>query len=76
MTWLVRLKQYIHQSWQSLTQDLRVLREDPIPTGDLNRTFLQASLPTWNFYLLLALAAAIAVGAPSVSARWSSSVIF
>ena len=56
MTWLVKLKQYIHQSWRSLTQDLRVLRENPIPAGELNRTFLPTSPPTLNFYLLLALA--------------------
>ncbi|MGK7934668.1 MAG: DUF389 domain-containing protein [Xenococcaceae cyanobacterium] len=60
MTWLSQLKQYFQQSWQSLTQDWRVLREAPIPASELNQTFLQASLPAWNFYLLLALAAAIA----------------
>ena len=59
MTWQSRIKQYVQQSWQSLTQDWQVLREDPIPDSELNLTFLQASLPTLNFYLLLALAAAI-----------------
>ena len=57
MTWLVRLKKYLQQSWQSLDQDWQVLREDPIPVQELNQTFLQASLPALNFYLLLALAA-------------------
>ncbi len=37
-----------------------MLREEPIPASELNQTFLQASLPTFNFYLLLALATAIA----------------
>ena len=60
MTWIGRLKKYLQQSWQSLTQDWQVLREDPIPARELNQTFLQASLPAVNFYLLLALAAAIA----------------
>ena len=60
MNWLIKLKQYIHQSWQSLTQDLRILREEPIPASDLNQAFLEASLPTFKFYLLLALATAIA----------------
>ena len=60
MTWLSQLKQYFQQSWQSLTQDWQVLREVPIPASELNQTFLQASLPVLNFYLLLALAAAIA----------------
>ena len=60
MTWLSRLKRYLLQSWQSLTQDWQVLREEPIPASELNQTFLQASLPALNFYLLLALAAAIA----------------
>ena len=61
MTWLSRLKQYLQQSWQSLTQDLRVMREAPIPSSELNQTFLQASLPALNFYLLLAIASAIAL---------------
>jgi uncharacterized hydrophobic protein (TIGR00271 family) len=60
MTWLNRLKQYFQQSWQSLTQDWRVLREAPIPASELNQAFLQASLPALNFYLLLAIASAIA----------------
>ena len=60
MTWLSRLKQYLQQSWQSLTQDWRVMQEAPIPASELNQTFLKASLPTLNFYLMLALAAAIA----------------
>ena len=60
MTRPSRIKQYLQQSWQSLTQDWRVLREVPIPASELNQTFLEASLPAWNFYLLLALAAAIA----------------
>ncbi len=60
MTWLGRLKKHIKQSWQSLTQDWQVLKETPIPASELNQTFLQASLPALNFYLLLALAAAIA----------------
>ncbi|MGB5636718.1 MAG: DUF389 domain-containing protein [Waterburya sp.] len=60
MTWLSRLKQYFQQSWQSLTQDWQVLQEDPIPARELNQTFLEASLPAWDFYLLLALASAIA----------------
>ena len=59
MNWLGRLKKYLQQSWQSLTQDWQVLREDPIPAHELNQTFLQASLPALNFYLLLALAGAI-----------------
>ncbi|MGB5712123.1 MAG: DUF389 domain-containing protein [Waterburya sp.] len=49
----------MQQSWQSLTHDWQVLREDPIPARELNQTFLQASLPNLNFYLLLGLAAAI-----------------
>ncbi len=60
MNWLNFLKQYFQQSWNSLTQDWQVLREDPIPTSELNETFFKASLPTFNFYLLQALAAAIA----------------
>ena len=60
MIWLNRLKQRLQQSWQSLTQDWRVMGESPIPASELNQTFLQASLPALNFYLLLALAAAIA----------------
>ncbi len=60
MTWLSLLKKHLQQSWQSLTQDWQVLREEPIPASELNQTFLQASLPAVNFYLLLALAAAIA----------------
>ncbi len=60
MTWLSQLKQYFQQSWQSLTQDWRVMQEAPIPASELNQTFLQASLPALNFYLLLALAAVIA----------------
>ncbi len=60
MNWLNFLKQYFQQSWKSLTQDWQVLREDPIPAHELNQTFLQASLPALNFYLLLALAGAIA----------------
>ncbi len=60
MTWLSQLKQYFQQSWQSLIQDWQVLREVPIPASELNQTFLQLSLPAWNFYLLLALASAIA----------------
>ena len=60
MTWFSRLKRYLQQSWQSLTQDWQVLREEPIPARELNKTFLQASLPALNFYLLLGLAATIA----------------
>ncbi len=60
MTWLSQLKQYFQQSWQSLIQDWQVLREVPIPASELNQTFLQLSLPAGNFYLLLALASAIA----------------
>ncbi len=60
MTWLSQLKKHLQKSWQSLTQDWLVLREAPIPASELNQTFLQASLPALNFYLLLALAAAIA----------------
>ncbi len=60
MNWLLKLKQYLHQSWQSITQDLHILREEPIPATDLNQAFLEASLPTFKFYLLLALATAIA----------------
>ena len=60
MTWFSRLNKYLQQSWQSLTQDWQVLKETPIPASELNQTFLQASLPNLNFYLLLALAAAIA----------------
>ena len=59
MTWISRLKQHLQKSWQSLTQDWRVLREEPIPACELNQAFVKASLPAWNFYLLLALAAAI-----------------
>ncbi|ELS04481.1 putative membrane protein [Xenococcus sp. PCC 7305] len=60
MARLSSLKKYLQQSWQSLTQDWQVLREAPIPARELNQTFLQASLPNLNFYLLLALAGAIA----------------
>ena len=60
MIWLSRLKQYFQQSWQSLIQDWRVMQEAPIPASELNQTFLQASLPALNFYLLLAIAAVIA----------------
>ena len=60
MTWLSLLKQYLQQSWKSLTKDLQLMREAPIAASELNQTFLQASLPTLNFYLLLALAGAIA----------------
>ena len=56
MNWFIKLK----QSWQSITQDLRILREETIPASELNQTFLEASLPTFKFYLLLALATAIA----------------
>ncbi|MFP3787494.1 hypothetical protein SB769_40500, partial [Burkholderia sp. SIMBA_024] len=35
-------------------------REDPIPASELNQTVLRASLPVWNFYVLLGLASAIA----------------
>ena len=59
MTWISRLKQHLQKSWQSLTQDWRVLREEPIPACELNQAFVKASLPAWNFYLLLALAAVI-----------------
>ena len=54
------LKQNLQQFWQNLTQDGQLLREAPIPARELNQTFLQASLPTFSFYLLLSLAAAIA----------------
>ena len=57
---MMSLKKYFHQSWQSLTQDWYLLREDPTPASELHQTFLQASLPSLNFYLLLALATAIA----------------
>ncbi|MGK7895754.1 MAG: DUF389 domain-containing protein [Xenococcus sp. (in: cyanobacteria)] len=60
MNWLSRLKKHLQQSWLSLTQDWQILKETPIPASELNQTFLQASLPALNFYLLLALAAAIA----------------
>ncbi|MGK7874977.1 MAG: DUF389 domain-containing protein [Xenococcaceae cyanobacterium] len=59
MIWLTQLKKHIQQSWQNLTQDWLVMQEDPIPASELNQAFLQASLPTFNFYLLLTLAAAI-----------------
>ena len=55
-----KLKQYLQKSWQSLTRDWRVLQEEPIPARELYQALLKASLPAWNFYLLLALAAAIA----------------
>ncbi len=40
---------------------MSVMREAPIPSSELNQTFLQASLPALNFYLLLAIASAIAL---------------
>ncbi|MDJ0903327.1 MAG: DUF389 domain-containing protein [Xenococcus sp. MO_188.B8] len=60
MMWLKQLKKYFQQSWRSLTQDWHLLREDPMPAKELHQTFLHASLPTLNFYLLLTLATAIA----------------
>ncbi len=60
MTWLSRLKKHFLQSCSSLIQDLRLLKEVPIPASELNQTFLEASLPSLNFYLLLALASTIA----------------
>ena len=59
MTDLSRLKQYFQQSWQSLCQDWQVMGEASVPASELNQTFLQASLPTVNFYLLLAIASII-----------------
>ena len=59
MTDLSRLKQYFQQSWQSLCQDWQVMGEASVPASELNQTFLQASLPTVNFYLLLAIASVI-----------------
>ncbi|MDJ0846585.1 MAG: DUF389 domain-containing protein [Crocosphaera sp.] len=60
MNWLVKLKQGLHEYWLSLTQDLRILREQPLSATDLNQAFVEASLPTLKFYLLLALATVIA----------------
>ena len=60
MLWLNWFKHHLHQSWQNLTQDWQVMKETPLPASELNQTFLQASLPSLNFYLLLALASAIA----------------
>ena len=59
MNWSNRIKQYLQQSWKSLTQDLGILKEAPIATNQLNQTFLEASLPSSKFYSLLALAGAI-----------------
>ena len=59
MTDLSRLKQYFQQSWQRLCQDWQVMGEASVPASELNQTFLQASLPTVNFYLLLAIASVI-----------------
>ena len=60
MLWLKWFQHHLHQSWQNLTQDWQVMKETPIPASELNQTFFQASLPSLNFYLLLALASAIA----------------
>jgi uncharacterized hydrophobic protein (TIGR00271 family) len=60
MNWLRQFKQYYQTSWQNFIQDWQVLREDPIPASELNQTVLKASLPVWNFYVLLGLASAIA----------------
>jgi len=60
MNWLRRFKQHYQTSWQNFIQDWRVFREDPIPASELNQIALKASLPAWNFYVLLGLASAIA----------------
>lgn len=60
MMWLNKLKKRLQQCWHNFSQDWQVMPENPLPATELNQAFLQASLPSLNFYLLLALAAAIA----------------
>lgn len=48
------------ESWHGLIQDLVIMREEIIPVSELYQTFLQGSLPSLNFYLLLCFASLIA----------------
>ena len=57
---LRKLRQRQARGWQLLTGDWRHLVEKPLPAADLSALMEQASLPTFSFYFMLALATAIA----------------
>ncbi|MEM7024822.1 MAG: DUF389 domain-containing protein [Pseudomonadota bacterium] len=50
----------VARGWRYLTGDTRAFVEKPLPTADLTHLMEQASVPSFGFYFMLALAAGIA----------------
>ncbi len=51
---------FLVRKWRQLTDDWAPYREDPVPAPDLALQMGQASIPSFGFFYMLALAAAIA----------------
>lgn len=60
MLWFNLVKRFFTRQWQVILHDLQVFSEKPLSTEELTEILIPSSIPSINFYALLALATIIA----------------
>lgn len=60
MLWFNLFKRFFTRQWQVMIHDLQVFSEKPLSTEELTEILIPSSIPSINFYALLALATIIA----------------